>query len=198
MNNPYIIVKDNFFDNPNEIRKTALSIKYEVPRFIDHKIFGSEGITFLDNWRGFRHWLEYSTNNLNHTKIFDFICNNYSLDGKKYTLKLCYHYYTEETKLTCFPSFEEYKFHRDSDTCVYAGLIYLYPNPPEKSGTTIIDEISKKKIDLENVYNRLICYSSNLLHGPTDLFGTDLNNGRLTLIFFLEKKNTTYPNTFVF
>lgn len=189
MNNSYIIVKDNFFDNPHQIRKTAFSIEYEEPRIIDHRIFGSNAITFLDNWRGFRHWIKYSENNSEHTKIFNLICDNYSLNKEEYILKLCFHYYTEDTKSTCLPSFEEYKFHRDSDTCVYAGLIYLYPNPPEKSGTTIIDEVLNKKIDIENVYNRFICYPSNLLHGPTGLFGDNISNGRLTLIFFLEKEN---------
>lgn len=189
MNNSYIIVKDNFFDNPHQIRKTAFSIEYEEPRIIDHRIFGSNAITFLDNWRGFRHWIKYSENNSEHTKIFNLICDNYSLNKEEYILKLCFHYYTEDTKSTCLPSFEEYKFHRDSDTCVYAGLIYLYPNPPEKSGTTIIDEVLNEKIDIENVYNRFICYPSNLLHGPTDLFGDNISNGRLTLIFFLEKEN---------
>lgn len=189
MNNSYIIVKDNFFDNPHQIRKSAFSIEYEEPRIIDHRIFGSNAITFLDNWRGFRHWIKYSENNSEHTKIFNLICDNYSLNKEEHILKLCFHYYTEDTKSTCLPSFEKYKFHRDSDTCVYAGLIYLHPNPPEKSGTTIIDEVLNEKIDIENVYNRFICYPSNLLHGPTDLFGDNISNGRLALIFFLEKKN---------
>ena len=181
-----ISIKDNFFEDSDSIRNFALSLNYSQPKVNDYRPYGINRIDFLDNWRGFRHWLNYSENNLIYTKILNFVCDNYCLDKKKYILKLCFHYYTEQTKYTCFPSFEEYKFHRDSDTSVYAGLVYLHPNPKEKSGTTIINEISNEKMDLENIYNRIICYPSNFLHGPTDLFGTDLNDGRLILTFFLE------------
>ena len=44
----------------------------------------------------------------------------------------------------------------------------------------------KKKKLLENKYNRLVTYSSQIEHEPTDNFGSDINNGRLVLTMFLD------------
>ena len=76
------------------------------------------------------------------------------------------------------------KYH--TDTSMMAGLIYLSPNPPEGTGTSILDAESNKIINIENVYNRLISYPSYMVHGPTDLFGDGTKeNSRMTFTFFL-------------
>lgn len=184
-----IIIKDNFLSNPDLIRKIALDLEYNQPRVIDYRSIGIDRVDVLDNWRGYRHWFEEILN-VPKEKILNTICSEYNLNSKNYYLNTCFHYSLEKTKSTCFPSFEEYKYHRDSDTSVYAGLIYLYPDPPKHSGTTIITSNNTKNY-LENVYNRMIVYPSNFLHGPTDLFGNDIKTSRLTLTFFLENKQST-------
>ena len=62
--------------------------------------------------------------------------------------------------------------------------VYLHPDPPENTGTTlIIDEASHS---IENKYNRLISYDAKITHAPTDLFGYNIESGRLTITFFVE------------
>lgn len=181
-----ILIRDNFLSDPNLIRKIALDLEYNQPRVIDYRSIGIDRVDILDNWRGYRHWFK-DILNVPKQKILNTIFSEYNLNLKDYYLNTCFHYSLEETKLTCLPSFEKYKFHRDSDTSVYAGLIYLYPNPPKNSGTTVVMPNNERSY-LDNVYNRMIVYPSNFLHGPTDLFGHNIETSRLTLTFFLENK----------
>lgn len=173
----YILKIDNFYPDPDYIRYRALQSSYIPPR-VD-----SSGQT-IDGWRGFRSIIEYRPE---VAIIKEKVCEYFSLSESEYWIDTFFHYSIEDTKTTCSPSFEEYKFHRDSERYEYAGVVYLYPNPSDNSGTTVIDPDTSDSILIDNVYNRLICYPSNLLHGPTDLFGHDLQTGRLTLTFFLRR-----------
>jgi hypothetical protein len=175
-----ILIKDNFFTNPDEIRNKALSVDYKEPRKVFYSLTNNnEKLDFVEGWRGFRCEIKSEENSIKQN-ILNLIISHYKLKGK-YNIDLYYHYTLEKTKETCFPSFDSYKYHTDID--LYAGVVYLYPNPPQNSGTTIFYNGKKKHI--ENIFNRLICYPCNLLHGPTDLFGVDIFTGRLTLTFFI-------------
>jgi len=70
---------------------------------------------------------------------------------------------------------------------VFAGVIYLNPVAPENSGTTII--VNGQPVYVENVFNRLVMYSSELLHRPESCFGDSIDNSRLTLTFFIRRFN---------
>ena len=172
----YILLVDNFYPDPDNIRYHAMCSEYRTPRI--------EG-EILDGWRGYRHEIPPGDELIPIKLVKEKVCDYYQLNYDNYEILPNFHYSTEETKLTCHPSFDEYKYHVDDNCSQYAGIVYLYPNPPENSGTTIIDPNTNEKIYIDNVYNRLICYPSNVLHGPTDLFGYDLESGRLTLTFFL-------------
>ena len=78
------------------------------------------------------------------------------------------------------------KYHKDYIPC--GGVIYLNPNPPPLSGTSILDGKNSKLINLENVYNRLVAYDGYNHHAPTGCFGDSLETDRLTIVFFIHEK----------
>ena len=63
----------------------------------------------------------------------------------------------------------------------------MYPNPPKGTGTSILDGENNKIIQVENVYNRLVCYPGTSIHAPTNLFGDTMKDGRMTFTFFISK-----------
>lgn len=171
-----ILVKDNFLLDCNFIRKVALEQTYECRNV-------------GNNWRGYR------TKNLmlqndftvieSSLQIYDLISDFYNVHHLKLRIKTFFHYSLEETKQYCFPSFDVFKMHYDVRGTLYAGIVYLHPNPKPNCGTVLLNQNSGKTLYLENVYNRLVCYPGNILHGPNDLFGETIENGRMTLTFFI-------------
>jgi hypothetical protein len=173
----YPIVVDNFFNNPDSIRNYALSLNYEEPNKL-----------IFDGWLGYRSFdydkkfAEYFLNNI----------NNYILeDINIFNFRYHFHYSLKKTKQTAPCDFDEYKIHSDSERgCYFAGLVYLHPNPPPNTGTSFYSnsqDDSDYQFSINNKYNRLVCYPSIILHGPTNLFGDSKENGRLTLTFFCFK-----------
>ena len=110
--------------------------------------------------------------------------------------------------------------HQDNNTAV-AGILYLNPNPPANSGTTLYhcNDVAKwesymstgegynelKKINrlenknlyeelftpidnIGNVFNRLVLYPGTAYHKSNDYFGNDINDGRLTQVFFISNE----------
>lgn len=175
LNNIPILVQDNFLPNCDEVRNFALKQEYECR---------NSG----KNWRGYRteeitvkNSLTYQTS----TKIYEAVKNFYNMGDLQIGMQTYFHYTTEETKLHCLPSFDEFKLHRDINKVLLAGVLYLHPKPKSECGTILIDEVNGQHKYLENVYNRLVSYPGNILHGPNDLFGDSIETGRLTITFFL-------------
>ena len=161
----YPIVVDNFFADVDSVRNYALSLEYRPPN--------NEG------WLGYRCFTTDESFSKNLTeKIHQSIPESSSIDLFYY----CFHYSLEETKQTSPYNFDEYKVH--PDFCDFAGLIYLYPNPPERMGTSFYNDSVEYSSSVENKYNRLIYYPGKMWHGPTDLFGKTKEDARLTLTFF--------------
>lgn len=167
MNNS--IVKNGFFENVNEIRNIALNYEYT-------KSNENTG------WKGYRAELQdikIKNSILSELIKIDPIFNSIEFD-------LYFHYSLDETKNE-LNDFWRQRFHRDGYE--WAGVIYLTPNPPTESGTIIFDDNNKNPITIENVYNRLILYKGNILHGVEDTFGKDIYDGRMTLTIFGKKKD---------
>lgn len=164
-----IIIKDNFFSNPNYYRSLALDKKdqFKSPQYSN------------ENWKGYR--IPYYEKSFD--RILKFVKKQFSIKEKDILFETYFHYSLEKTKKSCFPTFNNYKMH--IDPCSYSGIVYLTPDANIESGTTFIDSYNNSKIKIENYYNRLVCYPANILHGPTDLFGDDIYDGRLTLTFFI-------------
>lgn len=173
---------DNYFVEIEKIRNYALSNNFNKNPDKYH------------GWRGFRtSLLDSQLNSINeliNQKILNDVCNFYQLDKDKYLILSYFHYSLESTKIECVFNFESYKWH--VDPYKYAGVVYLTPNAPKNCGTTLIKNSSDigSSFVVENIYNRIFFYPSNLLHAPTNLFGNDINDSRMTISFFIgDSKN---------
>jgi hypothetical protein len=172
--NPFegVEIVDDFFENIEDIRELSLNAEYK--RHQDVKNVG---------WKGFRADITKET----YPELFDYMHRrlhrlNPKFIGKK--ILLHFHYSLESTKDLCYPSFEEIKLHKDPTN--WAGVIYLTPNPKSDSGTSLFSDDKRIANHVENIYNRLILYPSNILHGPQDMFGETIEDGRMTLTIFIE------------
>jgi hypothetical protein len=210
-----VTIVDNFYDNPEAIRKFALNQKYK-----------------------FRH---EETDNLNYvypgsrTKdIFDLdkVLQEKVLKKLISVFHIPEHDYMQWAISTSFQSVsEKYKqgvIHTDNNT-IFAGVIYLTPNAPLNSGTSIYrtnssftqekyrmaseknDERFKageiimdtafhsmfdEVVRVNNVYNTLIIFEGDIFHSANNFFGTTLQDSRLAQVFFITKINANKANSF--
>tara|TARA_B100001996_G_C18343391_1_gene471030 strand:+ start:112 stop:636 length:525 start_codon:yes stop_codon:yes gene_type:complete len=168
-----VFTKENFFSNVDQIRKISLTSKYYRHDEMKRRV----------NWRGCRtkELSNFKNEILDQSKnqIINQIAEIFEL--KNISILSFFHMTFGHTKNT-LNNFDENKWHRDKD-CNYAGIVYLTPNPPKSSGTSII--LDGEQIDVQNYYNRIVAYPSHLNHAPTDLFGDTIQNGRITLTFFI-------------
>lgn len=196
-----ITIVDNFFKDPDEIRKIALSADYGVK--------GNHPGLRTDNL----HSINPNLFKLVTKKIFSLFLN-LEKDTFNSQFDMSFQYTTKD--------FDCGWAHFDLGMYC-AGVIYLTPEPPENSGTIIYDVIDpsindielqktkndfykkrlkhqdydkirainnanfKKNIVIENVYNRALIYPANYAHAENCFFGETKENARLTLVFFLEK-----------
>jgi hypothetical protein len=155
---------DEFFENVDNIREYALSLKYIKS-------------TNDTGWKGFRTQL-FDKNILEFIKLkLIEVDENF----KNLNIRAYYHYSLDSTKNEV-KNFKEYRLHKDPSE--WAGVIYLTPNPKENSGTTLHNDDGEIIHNIENKYNRLIFYRGNILHGVLDTFGDNLENSRLTITIF--------------
>lgn len=209
MNFPTLCV-DDFYQNPDQIRKFALSLEYNKQP---------------GNYPGVRTCpLDKS-----EPEFFTQFCNK--------LFSLYFNYNKEVIQwnvLTCFQKIYAYSedrnsplnsgwYHEDSYGCIAAGVIYLNPYPNIDSGTTIgsiksnctvnhddynwrnnlyadesvdrreyqhkiIDHNMKfdKTLEFKNVYNRLIMYDTQCWHKESNFFASE-TEPRLTQVFFISK-----------
>ena len=180
-----ILIQDNFFDSVDEIREIALSFHYnssEDPNFSGVGWRGYRTDSLISNDNNFSEQLKEIT-----TKILISVCKFYNLNLPEYDIFPYFHLYYERTKETAH-DYENFKYHKDHDVD-YAGLIYLTPNPPSGTGTSILDGNENKIINVENVYNRIVAYPGIMTHAPTNVFGYAKENGRMILPFFVKKNS---------
>ena len=158
-----MIVIDNFLENPDRIREDGLELDYTKAQP------NSLG------WKGFRclctNMVDLELNELIQNKLNE-------LDEKFVGSQLrCFFHYTLNEDMSS-------TVHTDG-IFDYAGVLYLTPNPPSNSGTVFYND-NKEEIDyVDNVYNRLIIYPSNIPHRIKESFGDNINNGRLVYTVFL-------------
>ena len=169
-----ILIKDNFFDNVNDLRDLALSTRF----------FSAEEYNYDVGWRGYRtnemRDLDKNILKVSCRKIKNELIKFYNLEIGEDEGNFYFHITLTDTKNT-LENFDTNKFHTDDSR--FAGIVYLSPNPPPKTGTTII--INNQNKDIENKFNRLVAYPSSLIHAPSDLYGNTMETGRLTLSFFI-------------
>jgi len=164
-----ILVFDEFYNNPYQVRDHALSLDF----------------TITGNYPGFRSCPEpqqqseylksYFEKEILHCKITDWH-NEYNT---------CYQYTTEEAETWMH-----------NDLTDWAAVLYLTPYAPVDSGTGIYESISPdpnsntledwRQIDsIGNKFNRLVVYRGHLQHRSIlPGFGKDKETGRLFQTFF--------------
>ena len=196
-----VLIKDNYFQDPNYIRELALS---DSSYRVNNNINSPQG-----GWRGKR----TKPIRLNNTTCS--CCNqliqcssdidNFLSNQSKEILDLCsdyfnlleefeegflsitsyFHITTEETG-NSLHNFLQDKYHVDYNTIV-AGIVYLNPNAPVTAGTSILNAQENQFINVENKYNRLVAYDASVIHGLSGIFGDSDDTGRLTFTFFIHE-----------
>lgn len=161
----YILI-DNFFKEPDDVRKLALSKEYT-------KSSNKTG------WKGYR-------TNIDDIELVNYIKNKLiEIDDKFKNLEISesyFHYSLESTKDELSDNFEKRRLHRD--TTEWAGVIYLTPNPTKNSGTTLHNDNGDLMHTIDNIFNRFVFYRGNILHGVQDTFGSSIENARFTVTIF--------------
>ena len=178
-----IFVVDDFYENPDEIRDFALSVPYK--RDI--------------NWyKGLRSEVCYRPENLK--QIFESIIGEKIIKFEEHGFNGCFQITNAE---------DPQVYHHDSQR--WAGMIYLTPNAPIKSGTRLhrslisgarhADEPEIKTAfdggfydatkfdvidDIGNIYNRLIIMDARCIHSAGQYFGKQQVDGRLIHLFFFD------------
>ena len=210
-----VTVIENFYENPDAIRKFALAQEY----------------TFCHE----RANLEYVYPGSRTKDIFDLDGNLHAEICKKL---ICIFHNTEHDYMrwavsTNFQGVsEEYNqgvIHTDHNT-VFAGVLYLSPDAPLDSGTSLfkknktfdeakyqqaLDDNDKRfrtgnivmdtsyhsmfdeVVRVNNVYNTLIVYEGRHFHAANRFFGKTLQDSRLAQVFFINKidaqKQSVFP-----
>lgn len=176
----YITV-DNVFDDPMDLVTYAKQQTYYGLR--DHPIDKNHAT----GWSGKR------TDSLNRVnpalvqKLSGAIGNSVMKQGiaegisnwdYRILIDMYFHYLTAEDVYTdIWP-------HKDVGQML-AGVVYLNPEPKADSGTVVYKD--NNKIVVPNEFNKLVLYRADYLHYPQDGYGVDVNDGRLTLTFFIKQ-----------
>jgi len=171
LKNMKTITLNNFFDNPDDIRNLALSLKYRN-RNIDEYF---EGIR--------SHMIKEIDINLYNDTCNKILSEYFGKQPLSYNAELFFHQTKDDDKKDT--QWLNDKIHTDKGQI--AGIIYLTPNAPIDCGTQTYLKIDDKyvpDIKMGNVYNRLIVYPSNYYHSAMNLFGDNTHN-RLVMLFFL-------------
>jgi hypothetical protein len=179
----YIVV-DNFFNEPDSFRNFALQQK-----FYDKENHPHDG---LDAFPGKRTDYFNDTNSQFFKDVNDKIrqplcelddVNDLVGTNVNCLLQISFSYTLKgmNTPIHTDPVAPGYKSR-------YGGVVYLNPeitwDRARDTGTTLY--LKEETINIENKYNRLLLYNSNIKHQPTDNFGDDINNSRLVMTIFYD------------
>ena len=202
-----ITIKDNYLEDPEYIRQLALDC--------DKWTYNNDPAVKSPAWRGFRsrkfsqllaHDFKYLELAKIEQDIFDYVWEERNLSSwvyPKYDLDVLASNHMLEPTITSYfhqcPAntvdmmydFWSDRFHRDYLPC--AGVIYLSPDPPKNTGTSVLDGRNNQFINTENVYNRLIAYCGYNIHGLSGCFGDSPKTNRMTIVFFIHEKRFPLP-----
>jgi hypothetical protein len=177
-----LIIVDDFYFNPNEVREFALKQEFKVRGNFP----GLRTQSFINE--ATKNYLQaiLKPHSGNITKWDD-------LDGLTGSFEIA-------------TSFDRSWMHTDHHN-TWAGIIYLTPNAPVSGGTGLFKHKATEsrkeegKLNYEsetqdltkwelvdkigNIFNRLVLYRSDLYHTSLDYFGKDKSDGRLFQLFFL-------------
>jgi Family of unknown function (DUF6445) len=176
-----LIIVDDFYSNPDQVRAFALSLQFEV----SGNYPGLRTKPYLPD--DLKSSIQYIVQNAGGR-----ITNWFEESGYTGAFQIC----TAQDRTWV---------HADSYN-TWAGVCYLTPDAPLSSGTALyrwketkeyeradnnsphLNGYDYTKWDLvdyvANKYNRIVLYRGNLYHASLDYFGDNLQNGRLFQTFF--------------
>ncbi|CAN4276635.1 hypothetical protein MCEMSEM29_01846 [Methylophilaceae bacterium] len=210
-----VTIIENFYENPDAIRKFALAQKYTL-------CHEREDLEYV--YPGGRTKDLFDIDKALHEKILKKIVSvfhNASYDIMRWAISTSFQSVTKE--------YGEGIIHTDHNT-IFAAVLYLSPDAPLNSGTSLFkpntnfDEEKYKQALLENdsnfragkiamdtgyhsmfdeivrvnnVYNTLIIYEGRHYHAANNFFGKNLQDSRLAQVFFINKidaqKQSVFP-----
>jgi len=178
-------VVDNFYQNPDEVRKFALGVEY------------NEDIQW---YKGMRSKEQYLFNGLKEAleSVMGIKLKPLETHGQCGRFQIC-------------RSQEQIVYHNDSQK--YAAMVYLTPDAPVESGTMLLrskitgarhisdpnfddsfkggfyDKTKFEVVDnVGNIYNRLVIMDSHCIHAASQYFGQSKEDSRLTHLFFFDNE----------
>lgn len=177
-----LVIAENFYDNPDDVRRFALSQSFDVN----------------GNFPGYRTkpFLNDAVKNAISVLVSASgpVTNWYEDVGYTGSFQIC----TAQDRTW---------IHADSFN-TWAGVCYLTPNAPLSGGTSLYRHKAtgnREKIDSDyesydytkwevvdrigNIYNRLILYRGNMFHASVDYFGSTYEDGRLFQTFFFDTEH---------
>lgn len=184
--NKRAIIVDNFYKDPDAIRKLALEVEYDQ---------GGIGRGYIGNRSKDQFFFEGIKESLE------------SLIGQKITT---WEDHYSSGRFQYNPSGEPLVYHCDGNR--WAAMVFLTPDAPAQCGTalyrhkesgvmhnsdpnldaafnqkTFLDGTPYEEIDrFGNVYNRLVIFDGGCIHAASEYFGSELNDCRLWHMFFFD------------
>jgi hypothetical protein len=177
---PTIII-DDFLDNPDFVREKALGMQF----YTDKELDGS--------WPGRRTNMLHTEDPALYDYLWDKIYGGWDLDrDAPGRMELSFQLCTEKDG--------DSWIHQDHGRD-FVALVYLTPNPPPKSGTSIYTPVLKSfnhydrcapsnyrvKSSIPNKYNRFVAYDPREFHCSDNYFGSTKEDARLFLVVFMTR-----------
>ena len=191
---PNFIVIDNFYENPDKIREYALKLDYKNPE--NHGAVGyrcESGRKILDGTKELFEKLLYSRIpdgnkegewNYSTNGCFQW-CNAavpivYHCDSQQYAGIV---YLTPNAPPNTGTSFFRHKKYKLRNSEIFSKSDWYESDLKYKEPH--LDKTQWETVDsVGNVYNRLVIFNAQQIHGVTEYFGENINNSRLFQLFF--------------
>ncbi len=210
-----VTIVENFYENPDAVRKFALDQQYQFlteRKNAEYVYPGSRTLDLVDLDKALQEKV---------LKKFVSVFHNAQYDLMRWAVSTNFQSVTEE--------YGQGVIHTDQNT-ILAAVIYLTPNAPLDAGTslfrpnktfnqesyekTLMDNDAKFKagkimmdtsyhsmfdeiVRVNNVYNTLIIYEGRHYHAANKFFGKTLEDSRLSQVFFINRidaqKHSVFP-----
>jgi hypothetical protein len=210
-----VAIVENFYENPDAIRKYALEQEY---------MFCSERLDLKYVYPGSRTKDLFDLDKNLHDKVCNkliSVFHNTEHDFMRWAISTSFQSVTDEYK--------QGVIHTDTNT-IFAAVLFLTPEAPLDAGTSLyrksktFDEAHYKQaladndvrfkagdigmsteyhqmfdevVRVNNVYNTIVIYEGRHFHAANQFFGKTLEDSRLTQVFFINKidaqKQSVFP-----
>lgn len=210
---PHTIV-ENFYDDPDAIRKFALAQEYKFLKDrpdMPYVYPGSRTADLFDLDKALHEKICKKLVSIFHINEHDFM---------RWAISTSFQSVTAE--------YGQGVLHQDEDT-IFAAVLFLTPNAPLDAGTSLFkpnnsfnekkyaqalaqndDRFKEGKIKMDtgyhsmfdevvrinNVYNTLVLYEGSNYHAANHFFGKTLKDSRLTQVFFINRIDANKADSF--